>query len=69
MDLFRNNKELQFGTCGLMANHTLVQRMKERNSLLKKINKRECSERLLLTKSPLEEIGSLKYSGFSLAEL
>lgn len=30
MDLFRDNKELKFGTCSLMVNHMQVQRTKER---------------------------------------
>lgn len=36
MGLFRNNKILQFGAGGLIANHKEVQRTKERNGLLRK---------------------------------
>lgn len=62
MGLFENNKELQFGTGGLMVNHGKSRETKKRNALL------WTQKGLLYSKSPLEETESLKPSDFLLVK-
>lgn len=45
MGLFGNNKEFQFGTCGLMMSHTQVQRTKERNAFFMDLGGRAVNEK------------------------
>lgn len=68
MGLLENERELQSRTKKVWQNHRQDQGTKEKRVFLRRkgVNWEGCYE---LNKNPLEEIGSSKCDGFSLAEL
>ena len=69
MGLFRRSKELQFGTYNCVKPHASLIKQRKGNSFIEERGKLGGAVIGEKKKSPLDETGSLKHGGFSLAQL